>query len=67
MSDQRYIKAMLDVIDEELAGWTITRSMADKELEYFGFVVEKAGKKKLVYVDQDPEGNGPGFLSINPS
>ena len=44
------------------------RGAVDDTGEFWGFVAEgKKGKKtvkKVVFVNCDPEGNGPGFLEI---
>ena len=69
MSEQsEFVEACLDRLVPQLVGMTITGGAVDESGEYWGFVVEgkKQGKtvKKVVFVNCDPEGNGPGFLEI---
>ncbi|VGO11858.1 hypothetical protein PDESU_00405 [Pontiella desulfatans] len=63
-----HVKACLEQLIPELVGLTITGGAVDQSGEYWGFVAEgKQGKKtfkKVVFVNCDPEGNGPGFLEI---
>jgi hypothetical protein len=53
---------------EQLIGFTVTRIVKAEDDEYtegsYGLVLEKDGKKKQAWIDQDPEGNGPGHLDI---
>ena len=49
---------------EQLIGFTITSPMEDPSKEYFGFQCKKGKKVKNVWVNMDPEGNGPGHLNI---
>ena len=50
---------------QPLVGGTITTILDGGES--FGFQVRtRAGKKVNVWVDCDPEGNGPGHLSLEP-
>lgn len=56
---------MSKIIDEHLTGGRIVGAFVGTGDEgYFGFDVARAGKILHVWVNQDPEGNGPGFLSI---
>ncbi len=69
MSNQtEHVKACLERLIPQLVGCTITGGAVDDTGEFWGFTVEgkKQGKvvKKVVFVLQDPEGNGPGFLEI---
>jgi hypothetical protein len=63
-----HVKACLDRLIPELVGLTITGGAVDDTGEFWGFCAEgKQGKKtvkKVVFVNCDPEGNGPGFLEI---
>ena len=63
-----HVKACLDRLIPELTGLTITGGVVDESGEYWGFTAEgKKGNKtvkKVVFVNCDPEGNGPGFLEI---
>ena len=63
-----FVQACLDRLIPELTGLTITGGAVDDTGEFWGFVVEgKQGQKtvkKVVFVNCDPEGNGPGFLEI---
>jgi hypothetical protein len=52
-----------DQIQKHLVGWRIIRPIEDQG--YFGFLVAKGKKEKAVWVDRDPEGNGPGHLTID--
>jgi len=67
MSNAQY---MADAIGKELVGTTIKGSLITPDGESFGFqVVRKApGRGNYdvidVWVDCDPEGNGPGWLNI---
>ena len=49
---------------KQLIGGKITDTVVTEDEESYGFVVEKDGAKKVCWVDCDPEGNGPGFVSI---
>jgi hypothetical protein len=53
---------------EQLLGHTVIRVVKAKDSEYtegsYGLVLECNGKKKQAWIDQDPEGNGPGHLDI---
>ena len=50
---------------KKLVGGKITDTVMTKDNENYGFVVEaEDGTKKVCWVDCDPEGNGPGFISI---
>ncbi|MDF7826942.1 hypothetical protein P4B35_23135 [Pontiellaceae bacterium B12227] len=63
-----FVKACLDRLVPELVGLTITGGAVDESGEFWGFVAEgKRGQKtvkKVVFVNCDPEGNGPGFLEV---
>ena len=63
-----FVKACLKRLVPQLTGLTITGGVVDDTGEYWGFCVEgkQGGKavKKVVFVNCDPEGNGPGFLEI---
>lgn len=59
------IDYMENLINKELAGWTIISALVEApDREYYGFVVRKGRVEKFVWVLQDPEGNGPGFLNV---
>ena len=61
-----YIAAALENT-RPLIGATITGLIADEGPEYYGFTVRlKNGQKRDVWVNCDPEGNGPGHLNIEP-
>ena len=59
-------KFMAAEIGEKLAGRTITGAVLSSDGEGFGFRVDNGeeGGSAVVWVDCDPEGNGPGWLSI---
>ncbi|MDF7826991.1 hypothetical protein P4B35_23405 [Pontiellaceae bacterium B12227] len=63
-----YVRACLDRLVPELVGLTIKSGAVDESGEFWGFVAEgQRGQKtvkKVVFVNCDPEGNGPGFLEI---
>ena len=63
-----FVEACLDRLVPQLVGHTITGGVKDDTGEYWGFCVEgkRGGKtvKKVVFVNCDPEGNGPGWLEI---
>ncbi|HGX93528.1 MAG TPA: hypothetical protein ENK35_09465 [Candidatus Tenderia sp.] len=68
MSDKKtdvFIESMLQVVREDLVGCTITAAVLDEDGENYGFEVMNSGRKRVVFVTMDPEGNGPGFLDIN--
>jgi hypothetical protein len=48
----------------QLIGGVIKQGMVSKDREYYGFIVKKGKKTFNCWVDQDPEGNGAGFLRI---
>jgi hypothetical protein len=62
------VKACLERLVPQLTGLTITGGAVDDTGGFWGFVAEGrkdgAAVKKVVFVLQDPEGNGPGFLEI---
>jgi hypothetical protein len=52
-----------------LVGYTIVGVALDEENESYGLVIERKNPKdpydkKIVWVDCDPEGNGPGWLQV---
>jgi hypothetical protein len=51
-------------IANNLVGFTITEALLSPDAESFGFRCVRGKQTKEVWVDQDPEGNGPGHLSI---
>lgn len=53
-----------DNVVNPLVGFKITGAALDKENESYGLVLEKGKKKKIAWVDCDPEGNGPGWLQV---
>jgi hypothetical protein len=60
MNDSEY---EIEQIEKQLIGGTITAAIVSGES--FGFEVKtRKGKKINVWVDCDPEGNGPGHLDI---
>jgi hypothetical protein len=58
------IKFASDNVLKRLVGATITESILTEDGESYGFRAEKGGKSFIVWVDCDPEGNGPGWLQI---
>ena len=57
-------KYMAEEISEKLVGCRIMSALLSEDSESFGLLL--AGKKGpiQVWVNCDPEGNGPGWLSI---
>jgi hypothetical protein len=57
-------------IADHLVGGTITGAIQSSSDEwgdgFFGFRVKKGDKELAVWVQQDAEGNGPGWVSIEP-
>jgi hypothetical protein len=49
---------------EVLVGGMVVGIIVDTDNEFFGLAVRKNDKKYHVWVLQDPEGNGTGFLDI---
>ncbi len=63
------IEYMTKEIADKLVGAKITGAIESPGNDFsegsFGFnVTAKGGKKLQVWVDMDPEGNGPGWLQI---
>ena len=58
------VEYMVEQINEKLAGVTIINAAVSNDRESFGFVIKKGKKQGVVWVDRDPEGNGPGWLSM---
>jgi hypothetical protein len=63
------IKYMTKEIADKLVGAKITGALESPGNDHsegsFGFAVKtKTDEKLQVWVDMDPEGNGPGWLSI---
>ena len=58
-----HVEAETKQIREKLLGGTITKVITTKEGS-FGFTVRNQGKTLDIWVDADPEGNGPGHLEI---
>lgn len=56
----------IDLINKHLVGSTITGAVRDKDDfdTFFGLRVEKDGKEFGVWINQDAEGNGPGWIDI---
>jgi len=64
---------MSQEILEKLVGWRIVGSALSDDGESFGLIVQsprhnvnEGPKRKTVWVDCDAEGNGPGWLNIEP-
>lgn len=58
---------MIEEINKHLVGAMILGAIESEGDDYFndfGFMISKGGKKMTVWVQQDPEGNGPGWLAI---
>lgn len=51
-------------IKKTILGGFIDQVVVSKDKESFGFMVSKGNERFTVWVDQDPEGNGPGHLNI---
>lgn len=50
---------------EKLCGYTVVETIVDVENNRWGLKLVKADGLELdVWVDADPEGNGPGFLDV---
>ena len=58
------VEFMLKAIVDKLKGGVILDAIADNDRETFGFLVKRDGEEIPVWVDRDPEGNGPGWLDI---
>jgi hypothetical protein len=59
-------KFAAEEVTKRLAGAVILGGMITPDGEAWGFEVElKDGTTKHVWVDCDPEGNGPGWLAID--
>ena len=58
-----------EMIQKQLLGWTIINPVltadSDGYDQRFGFLVKKGKKSKVVWVDQDGESNGAGWLAID--
>ena len=63
MTDAEY-EYMAEVISARLIGAIITESISTPDGDAFGFKVNTPDGELLVWVDCDPEGNGPGWLAI---
>lgn len=66
------VKYAADRLMDELVGFTIVGVVMSHDPESYGFRVQRPRggtkvEKKVVWVDCDPEGNGPGWLSIEAS
>lgn len=58
-------KHMTEQIKRRIVGATISTALGTKDGESFGFrVITKDGNVLDCWVDQDAEGNGPGWLDI---
>ena len=60
MEDVKYAADQL----KALVGWQIVATTITPDNESYGFVIQKDKKRKVCWVDCDPEGNGPGWLQI---
>jgi len=54
---------------KKLIGYTIVDTVVTEDDSSYGFIVErdphgKPIERRVIWVDCDPEGNGPGWLSI---
>jgi hypothetical protein len=62
--DKANCEYMAEKINENLIGGRITGAMITEDGESFGLKVSSPIGRFQVWVDRDPEGNGPGWLSI---
>ena len=54
-----------DAVAKQITGYRITNTLVSDDKESWGFrIVSPRGKVKVVWVDRDPEGNGPGHLDV---
>lgn len=51
-------------IGQHLIGAKIINAVVDNDKEYFGFNVLIKGRTVTCWINQDPEGNGPGHIEI---
>lgn len=58
------VEYMYDEIKKRLVGGKIVTAYVDEEGVYFGFKVRVGGRVLNVWVNQDAEANGPGWLNI---
>ncbi len=54
---------------KKLIGWQIVDTVMTPDNESYGFIVQKDPhgepiERKVCWVDCDPEGNGPGWISV---
>ena len=57
-----------EAVGKQIAGCRITNVIVAADKESWGFRIVspkgKVGKVRMVWVDRDPEGNGPGHLDV---
>lgn len=64
MSDATYLFDKLQrLLDGVLIDLVVSQDQNDGE-EYLGLIIDKDGTNYILWVEQDPEGNGPGWLSV---
>ena len=71
---ERHLKRQTDAeafaahLSTKLTGWKIAGTIISNDKEMWGFQIDSPNgkQKKFVWVLCDPEGNGPGFLEIQP-
>lgn len=52
---------------ERLCGYTISETVCRPKEEMWGLLLTHPSKESLIaWISRDPEGNGPGFLDIQP-
>ena len=60
-------KYLADNVILPLVGYRITGAAVDQDDEFAGVILEKKGEaKQIAWVQCDPEGNGLGFLAVEP-
>jgi len=62
--DGRQMPAAIAELEIHLSGAVITGSCFDVDSDSFGFTIERFNKKKIVWIQKDPENNGPGTLVL---
>jgi hypothetical protein len=63
-SEDAYVKHYGQLIGWKVDGIAVTAPDPDNPEGWYGLVLTKGKKKKVAWVERDPEGNGSGFLNI---
>jgi hypothetical protein len=65
--DKELVAIEVSDVADELVDWKISKAIISDSGQHYGFVASKGKLEKRVWILRDTEGNGPGFLGIDPA